>query len=222
MELSIPINNINPHNIFFADKKKNIIVDGDFIKIVYSTDSFEMNGMYVLVELEPLHNNTSFPPNHSVNRSKNFVSLIGQGTYGLDYSRHDGQMDARRELTITGSGGEWTQITHKMHTLTPKRTISFNPASKENIGSIERLCQIEHEIVNRYIASFCPTKIASYVLRTQLVSGTIKYHSEDRPCLRNGSVYSAKDKCILKISGVWETATNVGITMKFILLNEYI
>lgn len=211
MELSIPIHNINPHNIFFADKKKNIIVDGDFIKIVYSTDSFEMNGIYILVELEPLHNQASFPQNHSVNRGKNDARFL-PGTQD-DMSLYG--------PSVTGSGGEWTHITNKMHNLTPKRTISFNPASKENIGSVDRLCQIESEIVNRYIASFCPTKTASYVLRTQLISGVIKYHSEDRPCLRNGSVYSSKEKCILKISGVWETATNVGITMKFILLNHY-
>jgi hypothetical protein len=199
MELSIPASNINTQNVYFVDKKKNIIVDGDFIKILYSTESFEMNGLYILVEFST------------------FKYMANQN---------------------------WIQITTNRNAmpLIPKRTITFDPHLEENMALIERLCQIERDIVDRYIACFCNTKIASYILKTQLLSGAIKYHSEDKdmdsrtssPKNSNVNAISFTDnnylnvsipsfqreKCILKISGVWETATNVGITMKFILLQK--
>jgi len=155
--------------------------------------------------------------------------------------------------------------------LLAKRTITFDPYSKTNAILINRLCEIEYEIIERYIATYCPTKIASYILKTQLISGAIKYHSitfdahtefesspshsiyETERSSENGTIperernalrisesvgigrfsgsrrethefrsenRSENEKCILKISGVWETTTNVGITMKFILLGR--
>ena len=63
MEVSIPLNKINIQNIYFTDKKKNIIVDGDFIKILYSTNIFEMNGLYILFELEKKEQSWTQIPN---------------------------------------------------------------------------------------------------------------------------------------------------------------
>lgn len=243
MELSVPINNINTQNVFFVEKKKNIIVDGEFVKILYSTDIFEMNGLYIFVEWQTIKD--------------------------LAYNQH------------------FTQITNRS---AAKRTITINPTSIANITCIERLCRIEHEIIERYIANYCPTKTASYILKTQLLSGTIKYHSDNKFTFEEKSspinyrtqfsntashkvtgissqaelfksnnaytginsernisqqsvglrgftgyelspkinaLYSAyyspvltTEKCILKISGVWETPTTVGITMKFILVGN--
>jgi len=59
--------------------------------------------------------------------------------------------------------------------------------------------------------------LASYILKTQLLSGVIKYNSDNKLARQSfADIY--KERCMLKISGVWETATNAGITMKFILL----
>ena len=51
MEVSIPINFINQQNVYFVEKKNNIIVEGNFIKVIYSTDSFEMNGVYIAIDI---------------------------------------------------------------------------------------------------------------------------------------------------------------------------
>uniref|UniRef100_A0A6C0HGS6 Uncharacterized protein n=1 Tax=viral metagenome TaxID=1070528 RepID=A0A6C0HGS6_9ZZZZ len=47
---------INPHKfnsqcIFFLDKKKNNIINGCFSKIIYSTECFTMNGIFVVIPL---------------------------------------------------------------------------------------------------------------------------------------------------------------------------
>jgi len=189
MELSIPVDNINPQNIYFVDKKRNIIVEGDFIKIVYSTDSYEMIGLYATIDF-------------------NIAKVISSTTTTFDPR-------ISKKTHSTDSEQNWTQIASRTPTVNTKRMITFDPFSKENNGLIEKLCSIEREIIERYISEYCPLKLATYSLRTQLMNGIIKYHSENKEieCGDEG-----KERCILKISGVWETATNVGITMKFILL----
>jgi hypothetical protein len=51
MNIILNMNTISgelPHSIFFSDKKKNIIMDGVFSKILYSNEYFTMNGIYLL------------------------------------------------------------------------------------------------------------------------------------------------------------------------------
>ena len=173
MELSIPLNKINTQNIYFTDKKKNIIVDGDFIKILYSNEFFEMNGLYILFHLE------------------NTPRIIQEQN--------------------------WVQIPNRT-----RKIYAFNVNSKESIETIDNLCKIEHNIIKRYIMTNCPSKTPSYILKTHLMNGIIKYNSEYKEIgYAGGESSPTKQYCktILKISGVWETATNVGITMKFILCN---
>jgi len=242
MEISVPVNEINTRNVYFGEKRKNIIVDGEFVKIVYSTDSFEMNGMYILIELTK----NSFAMQLAASEQQNIRGFCKNGSAANHAKRLDliyiddqpkfglNQMDAH---------GEWVKIVNKHSTIPPKRNIILNILAKENARVIEKLCQIENDVVQRYIESYCPLKTPSYILKNQLLSGMIKYHSDntivDSPFISNnenstfcaqggrelykrptGSVgeLPAKEECILKISGIWETATNVGITMKFILL----
>ena len=160
MELSVHINNIDTQNIYFVEKKKNIIVDGEFVKILYSTDIFEMNGLHILVKWQTIKDTTSHPYQQMLNRNA------------------------------------------------PKRTITINPTSIENITQIERLCEIEREIIERYIASYCPTKTASYILKTQLLSGTIKYHSDNKECVHLGR--KAMKSVAISPSNDNETSVHLG------------
>ena len=227
MEISVPINEINTRNVYFGEKRKNIIVDGDFVKIIYSTDSFEMNGLYILVEI-------------GTRDSKGISTVISAENtripntkcrmYFPDYekNKYNIYIEDQNVVKSGDARGEWVKIVNKSSIATPKRNIILNILTKENAWVIEQLCRIETEIVDRYIASNCPLKTASYVLKNQLLSGSIKYHSENyvvdlplhstpHPICESSQV---KEECILKISGIWETTTNVGITMKFILLQN--
>ena len=298
MELSIPVNQINTQNVYFVDKKRNIIVEGDFIKIVYSTDSYEMIGLYTTIEFNVqtypqtyinmgYADESSFPKkiqlrdnrivpltfedrsgypdfivsshsalphsasshsalphsasSHSASShsalpyiisppiisplsvSKEFFSEcvtpelylqpnMNPTPYMLDQSFQRGSSDSLDH--------SWTQIASRSSNVHVKRIITFDPFSQNNVRLIDRLCTVEREIIERYISEYCPLKTASYSLKNQLMSGTIKYHSENKEIEHTSGMttHNIKEKCILKISGVWETTTNVGITMKFILL----
>ena len=269
MEVSVPIHLINAHNIYFTERKKNVIVEGDFTKIIYSNDSFEMNGLYITLDF--LHHTTlPFDISHSddtvfsdyyqnikgsANKTRS-VSQIDDGSRSLtemnsnsnlfDFFRRgfseeyegENKRSACAPLEDYSNGWEVCKKPVRMSMRIPshipmkrfitdpqtdpksrsyaKRIIAINLSSRENMRLIEKLCEIENAIIERYISEHCPSKIATYILKSQLLGGTIKYHSETTAKThrqKNGS-----DHFILKISGVWETSSNVGITMKFILL----
>jgi hypothetical protein len=52
MNISIDLPKITLPNVYFLDKKTNIIMDGNFTKIIYSNNCFTMNGLYVLFPIE--------------------------------------------------------------------------------------------------------------------------------------------------------------------------
>jgi len=51
MNLIIELNNIKLENIIFLDIKENIIMEGNFTKIIYSNEFFVMNGFYIDLSL---------------------------------------------------------------------------------------------------------------------------------------------------------------------------
>lgn len=47
MNIVLDISNIYLNGIFVFDKRKNVIIDGYFSRLVYSTPDFVMNGLYI-------------------------------------------------------------------------------------------------------------------------------------------------------------------------------
>lgn len=159
MQLAIPINRFDANNVYFLDKKRNVVIDGDFIKIIYSDQNVELSELYLLCA-EPLDN--------------------------------DGFVMTRK----TGGG---------VRKLGMERTVV------KNSELIARLCYIEEVILNKYISSKAPHKIPTHSLRTQLTSGfNIPFFSG------SANSFNAAKTYILKIAGLWETDTTVGMTLKFI------
>ena len=86
-----------------------------------------------------------------------------------------------------------------------KYKCNFNTSNHKDI--IENLKTIEEDILNKYKTS----KIPSYKIYEQFKSGHIKIFND----IGNHS----SQLFILKISGIWETKNDVGITYKII---EYV
>lgn len=154
MQLAIPIHKFDVNNVYFLDKKRNVVIDGDFIKIIYSDKNVELSELYLFC-VEPLEN--------------------------------DGFVMTRK----IGGGGI--------------RKLGMDRTSVKSSELIARLCYVEEEILNKYVSSKAPNKIPVYNLRMQLGAGF------------NIPFFPGYTKSyILKIAGLWETDTNVGITLKFI------
>jgi hypothetical protein len=55
MNLIINLKNFKLENVFFLDTKENIIMDGNFTKIIYSNEWYVMNGIYIELSLSSFY-----------------------------------------------------------------------------------------------------------------------------------------------------------------------
>lgn len=146
MNLVKTIDQYNDNNLIFCDPiKNNIMNDGNFIRILYSSDIMTLNGIYLLVKLNDI----------SCEKYYN------------------------------------------------KFKCSFNILNHKEL--IENLKKIEEDLLKKYKTNKTPL----YKIYDQVKSGYIKIFSD---------ATTTKNSCpfILKISGIWETQHNYGLTYKFI------
>lgn len=93
-----------------------------------------------------------------------------------------------------------------------KHNITFSLESEYNTKIIKQVLELEKKIIEQYKLEYGIHKIASNILYNQLNSGKIKLYKENNSFLKDITSY----KIILKISGIWETNHEYGITYKFI------
>jgi len=150
MNIVKTIEQYDDNNIYFCESiKNNIINDGSFIRILYSTHLFVMNGIYLYINL------------NDVNIEKFYN----------------------------------------------KYKCNFNiPLNKDLIKNLK---VIEENVLKKITIN---NKIPQYKIYEQLKNGHIKVFCENNNIKFN-------NQFILKISGIWETPTNYGLTYKFIKIN---
>jgi hypothetical protein len=147
MNIVKTIKQYNEDNIYFCDPiKNNIMNEGKFIRILYSTNNILLNGIYLLISLNDI-------------------------TCDKYYNKYK---------------------------------CNFNV--QNNKETIDSLKNIEENILNKIEIN----KLPQLKIYEQLKNGNIKLFNEV-----NKNVCSF----ILKISGVWETQFNYGLTYKFIKIN---
>jgi hypothetical protein len=150
MNLVKKIEQYDENNIFFCDPiKNNIINDGQFIRILYSTNNIVLNGIYLFIQLNEV-------------------------------------------------------IIDKYYN---KYKCSFNVNHHKDI--IEKIRIIEENIL---IKINIINKIPQNKICDQLKCGNIKIFGD--------SIHKSNNSFILKISGIWETQLNYGLTYKFIKINH--
>jgi hypothetical protein len=148
MNLVKSIEQYNNKNLFFCEPiKNNIMNDGNFIRILYSTSNMVLNGVYLLV---------------------NLYDIVCEKYYN-------------------------------------KYKCIFNIYNHKEL--IDNLKTIEEEILKKYKTN----KVPSFKIYEQIKCGYIKIFSD----VGN----KQQSSFILKISGIWETQNNFGLTYKFIKIN---
>jgi len=145
MNLVKKIEQYNSDFLFFCEPiKNNVMNEGNFIRILYSSDVMVLNGIYLLI---------------------NLTDISCEKYYN-------------------------------------KYKCNFNISNHKEI--IESLKIIEEDILKKYKTN----KIPSHKIFEQLKAGHIK--------LFNDIGNNTSGTFILKISGIWETQTNYGLTYKFV------
>jgi hypothetical protein len=134
--------------LYFCDSiKNNIMNEGSFIRILYTTDLLTLNGVYVLINLQDIN-------------SEKYYN---------------------------------------------KYKCTFNTIYNKEF--IDKIKTIEDDMLIKYKT----TKKPIYKIYDQLKLGYIKLFSDVKNIQNNNF--------ILKISGIWETQNNYGLTYKFIKPN---
>ena len=91
MNLAYNIEQLNLHNTFLTEKKKNVMMDGSFTKIIYSDELMVVNGLSIMLPIanaccEKKHNKTMLRFNTASN-SRLIENLICVEQYILDLYR---------------------------------------------------------------------------------------------------------------------------------------
>ena len=145
------INQYDENNIYFSDPiKNNVMIDGFFIRIMYSTNLFVLNGITLLIPLNDI-------------------------------------------------------LIEKYYN---KYKCSFNINTHRDL--IENVKTIEEKLLK---AVNIKNKIPQFKVSEQLKNGNIKIFLENVEKIDNNLF-------MLKISGIWETPTQYGITYKFLKVNR--
>lgn len=97
--------------------------------------------------------------------------------------------------------------------------INFNPNSNSNYNIIEKIHDIENDILEFYKNSKFIKKKKSFILNNQLINGNIKVYKDSNHNSSSNLSFSNK-LFILKISGIWENNSEFGITYKIIIANR--
>ena len=143
------IDQYDNNSIFFCEPiKNNVMNEGNFIRIIYSTSNVVLNGIYLLITLNDI-------------------------TCDRYYTKY---------------------------------RCNFNVANHKEI--IDNLKIIEQDLLKKCEIT---DKIPQFKINEQIKNGNLKIFSDT----------GNKPTCslILKISGIWETQNNYGLTYKFIKTN---
>ena len=150
MNIVKKIDQYDENNIYFCEPiKNNIMNEGNFIRIIYSTNQLVLNGIYLLI-------------------------LLKEVTCEKYYNKYK---------------------------------CNFNVNIHNDI--IENLKIIEENILKKIEIK---NKTPQFKIFEQMKNGNIKLFHE--------IVMRSNCSFILKISGIWETETNYGLTYKFIKTNN--
>ena len=146
MNILLDIEQFDIENIFILESKDNIVINGIFIKILYSTNFFTMNGIFLNLPL----------------------------------------------------------LQYDIRNFNGKNIVYFD--INKNMDIISKFSKLENDIIHFYIKNKPSNKKIIYTFENQLKNGMMKFYTSS----------FSKKKFYVKISGIWETTTDIGITYKLI------
>ena len=94
-----------------------------------------------------------------------------------------------------------------------KNIMKFYPSSQENIFLVQELSKIEYRIIEYYKQINQIDKKTTCLLTKQLYSGNLKIYKDYN---ENFQKHNKKIQHIIKISGIWENHSEIGVTYKVI------
>jgi hypothetical protein len=201
----LPENKIKNECVQFTEKKKNMIIDGTFSKIVYATAHFMSSGIFqhchIVVTPPGLEGRIRMPVRPEDYTQKTYDEIIDK--WENDHKAGDNVLP-----------------------MYPYKTMyKFDPNMEENRDTVVNLCVMEEQLLEYYKRLHNINKTCVYNLKSALLNGNIKIHEEGAQHGNNNTLSTSAfmplfNEYALKISGIWETRMNVGLTFKFMYIRE--
>jgi len=225
MNIILQFNNFDDNAIYFQDTKRNIIMDGDFTKIIYSDDCVSLNGIYVNCPLlaQPVNkvankNMIWFQPYNPEN-AKSVSFFIELEKKILQLYKHRCHCNKKQSLVLYNQLYSGTTKIYKeqnMYNGQDQESVSTHstPSISNNVNSF-----------NKVPNSF--TKVPELGRSPTLTFGSrLAPNGVQSLQYGNVSILSRNDveksgacrmvQYIIKISGVWESNDSIGINYKFL------
>jgi len=204
MKLCIPLSQISPQHIYFTEKRKNIIIDGVFTKIVYSNSSVSLNGLFIYLDdtvntrqCHPIFHINEPGWNNTDVRISNMVHILCQLEENiLDFY-----------LSVYGIT---KQPTYALKTQLITNSVLFSSIARNF------MCKPSPVSITFSISDDTQTKHLKHssLIQTLPKTRSLPKFTEDDD--RRNYITSKNTYHCLKISGVWENATSIGLTYKWI------
>ena len=197
------------NNIRFLEKKQNIIMQGEFTKIMYSTEGLTMNGVYVLCPLQC-----------TSDKSNTVIHTHTQSYSNSSYHKH--------MIFFQPNHPENCKIISYFHSfektlidLYIEHTKLYHPNNKHSVDAKTCTYSLHNQLVAGYTKVYRDYCCADGDGRSSN-SGSGNSGSGNSGSGNSGSGNSASGIPVysIKISGVWETSSEIGITYKFIEMNR--
>jgi len=197
MNLVIQPSKYSQEYVHFLDTKTNMIMDGNFTKLMYTTDHMTMNGIYIEFPIKPgsvqsfASTSSSTSSTTTYSSTSTYSSTCSKSPYASTYA-------STYANSIQKYNGE-TKYIMKFET-------------EYNKSLLEDLFKIEDSLLTYYIEYLnISKKHKLYSLSNQLQHGSFKFFSG---ATNHRLSHSNTRKYFIKISGIWENNYDVGITYK--------
>lgn len=104
-----------------------------------------------------------------------------------------------------------------------KMVMKYNPHTHRNAQLIQDLTRIEHRLIDNYLQTRPRHTHKKIVLSKQLYNGGMKIYKE-KAYVEETKEYLPRNKTyyMIKISGIWETENECGITYKLFETHSYV
>jgi hypothetical protein len=208
--MMVEINQFEPLSISFLEMKKNNIINGFFSKIIYGDSNITFNGIYIYFQLIPNHI-ISYTDNIFVKEpesNKNEYSF-----FYLDSNIFNSNISNKLSLI------EYDIIEYYKELYKINKTSVYQLKTQLKTGNIKIYKNEKSNVSSKMNDS---NDFTTNVIKSPQIA-VHHYYTDtiSNMSLKEGGGFRKEmKKYLLKISGIWENKSSVGITYKIIELGE--
>jgi hypothetical protein len=238
MNIILDVNSVEIKNVSFLDSKKNIIVNGKFTRLMYSNSFLTMSGLYINFPINLQYINTHDSNLFGISRTNNYiedilndspshknivffnvnnpnnVNIIKQ-ICDLEYKLLN-YYKSEFLLSNTNNYKSFSLILNKQLSIGKLKLYKELNSSVSN-NLFEEINKTPHILFSKNSSS-CLSLLPPPPPGFSTINYSGFYNNSD--CIRfeekNKTVSQKKMHIVLKISGIWETKDEIGLTYKFL------